>query len=92
MIDINAIRYAFPAAEVSISGDSITWHNQEAPSDAEIAQAITDYATRKAVLDQINLLESAITIRRLREGALGIDGGWLAGQETLIAAEREKLT
>jgi hypothetical protein len=32
-----------------------------------------------------------VTPRRMREAVLGTDGGWLATQDALIAAERAKL-
>jgi hypothetical protein len=40
---------------------------------------------------KISLLESAITPRRTREAILGVDNGWLANQETAIAALRAQL-
>jgi hypothetical protein len=40
---------------------------------------------------QIELLESQITNRRMRDHALGTGGDWLSDQEALIAVEREKL-
>lgn len=43
------------------------------------------------VLASIARLEAAITPRRMREAVLGTDEGWLANQESLIAAERAKL-
>ena len=46
---------------------------------------------RRIALSEIKRLESQQTNRRMREHALGIDNGWLAAQDALIAAEREKL-
>lgn len=46
---------------------------------------------RRNALAEISRLESEITPRRTREAILGTDGGWLANQESLIAAERTKL-
>lgn len=63
----------------------------------ELVQRLADQAamdgarTRNAALFEIDRLEGQITSRRLREATLGTDGGWLANQETLIAAERAKL-
>lgn len=48
-------------------------------------------AAQSLVKLKIEELESQITNRRLREAILGIDNGWLANQESLIAAERVKL-
>jgi hypothetical protein len=48
-------------------------------------------ADTRAALAAINNLEKAVTPRRFREAVLGTDGGWLADQEALIAAERLKL-
>ena len=65
------------------------------PSDnAELAQYNAEQAqtnARLSVLRKIRKLENQVTIRRLREAILGIDNGWLANQESLIAAERSKL-
>ena len=44
-----------------------------------------------AALTEIARLEGQVTQRRLREAALGTDAGWLANQDTLIAAERVKI-
>jgi hypothetical protein len=44
-----------------------------------------------SIISGIETLEAAITPRRMREAILGVDGGWLAAQEVLIAAERAKL-
>lgn len=46
---------------------------------------------RKETLAKILQLEEQITPRRNREAILGLDGGWLANQEALIQAERDKL-
>lgn len=41
---------------------------------------------------QIGAIENTVTPRRLREAALGVDGGWLKDVEDQIAALRAKLT
>jgi len=45
----------------------------------------------KNALEEIERVEKTITVRRLREAILGIDDGWLAGKEALIATERVKV-
>jgi hypothetical protein len=60
------------------------------PSQAQI-DAAEAAAPDPAVVNQIAALEASITPRRIREAVLGTDGGWLANQEALIAAERSKL-
>ena len=40
---------------------------------------------------QIVELEATVTLRRLREAAIGIDGGWLKGVDDQIAALRKKM-
>lgn len=45
----------------------------------------------RLAMNQILELEAQVTPRRLREAALGTDGGWLANIEQQIAALREQL-
>lgn len=61
------------------------WHYREKTAK-ELAQE-----HRQKVLAKINMLESAITPRRLRESVLGIDKGWLKKRNTFIEKERRKL-
>lgn len=63
---------------------------REAERAIVIAEAVVD-AERRGVISEINRLESEQTPRRMREHALGVDNGWLANQEVLIAIERAKL-
>ena len=42
-------------------------------------------------VEEIERLEAQITPRRIREFILGIGNGWLAHQNDLIVAERNKL-
>lgn len=61
---------------------------------AEVQEEISAWdagAATRNTLAQIAALEEVITPRRIREAILGTDGGWLANQEALIAAERSKL-
>lgn len=44
-----------------------------------------------AVFAQIAAIEATITPRRMREGLLGTDGGWLADADAQIAALRATL-
>lgn len=43
------------------------------------------------VIEQIKILEAKQTPRRMREAALGVDGGWLSFLNTQIAALRALL-
>jgi hypothetical protein len=70
--------------EVALTSAEETARNQEEKSFA-------DGATQRNILGAIHRLESAISSRRYREAIAGSDGGWLANQESLIAAERGKL-
>jgi hypothetical protein len=63
---------------------------EETARNAE-EQAWADSETTRNALAEIQRLESAISSRRYREAIAGSDGGWLANQESLIAAERGKL-
>ncbi len=57
--------------------------------DKNAAELIVD--SNNVALIEIVRLESEVTQRRLREGALSVDGGWLANQDALITIERNKL-
>ncbi len=48
-------------------------------------------APRRNAKSKIARLEGEVTLRRLREAIIGVDGGWLAAQDNLIARERAKL-
>ena len=65
---------------------------QNAQRDLDEAAVLAEAPT-KAILAEIERLEREITPRRLREAMLGVESpsGWLANQESLIAAERSKL-
>jgi len=54
----------------------------------QVVKHVTPVETPQEVIER---LERQITPRRMREAVLGTDGGWLANQEALIAAERGKL-
>lgn len=61
------------------------------PTEAEIAIIVDEYAVIDAAQSEIARLEGEVTQRRMREAALGTDGGWLSHQEALISAERGKI-
>lgn len=66
----------------------------DAPTDQQLSAAFADYAaakTAKGVKNQIALLESRMTFRRLRESVLGTDNGWLENLDSQIAALRAQL-
>jgi len=72
---------------VSIGANSVT---VTAKKRSMTAAEITAHGKSEAA-QQINVLEEAITPRRMREAALGTDAGWMATQDGLIATERAKL-
>ena len=61
------------------------------PSKSDQDAWTAEYAVVEAAMAEITRLELQVTQRRIREATLGTDGGWLANQEALIAAERSKL-
>lgn len=61
------------------------------PSQSDQDAWTAEYAVVEAAMAEITRLELQVTQRRIREATLGTDGGWLANQEALIAAERSKL-
>ena len=66
----------------------------ECPSESAINAAFDADAgqrARRVLLAQIAALEALETHRRLREAALGIDGGWMAAHDAEIAALRAQL-
>jgi len=92
---IQAILNLRPGAEVSIADNDssqITVHDDTIlPTEDELAAECARLDAQQNLLAEIHRLESEVTQRRLREATLGTDGGWLANQEALIAAERGKL-
>ena len=67
------------------------WDSSEAkPTDAEIASADDSKPTWVVAQDEIEKLESEITIRRIREAFT--DPTWMKAQEAKIAIERTKLS
>lgn len=69
----------------------IAHDNTVFPTEAEIQAECERLAAQQVIFEEIARLESEVTPRRIREAVLGTDGGWLANQEALIAAERSKL-
>jgi len=59
------------------------------PSDEDIATWTAEYEAYKAVMDEIERLESEVTQRRLRDAYA--DPTWINAQEALIAKQRELL-
>ena len=64
-------------------------------SEADVPVLLVRFAPAVAPTDklrqEIAVLESAITPRRLRESILGTDGGWLSEQESKIVELRNQL-
>jgi hypothetical protein len=74
-----------------VDGVSVLLNAEEvAAREAEEAAWLSATTSREATR-QIEVLEKAISPRRIREAILGTDGGWLSAQEALIAIERAKL-
>ncbi len=70
----------------------------EIPTDDQLESAFPGYKAAKgvrdnnsAILAQIQTLEAAQTMRRMREAIAGTDGGWLSNLESQIAALRAQL-
>jgi hypothetical protein len=78
---------------VSVVDDTAVTEAKSAPpmSWADVVAEISVREAEAVVQNQIIALEAIVTPRRIREAILGTDGGWLANQEALIAAERSKL-
>jgi hypothetical protein len=51
-----------------------------------------DAVLTPTVLQQIAILETTITPRRMREAMLGTDNGWMLALDAQIAMLRERLT
>ena len=76
--------------QVNVQTGEVTERNFTPEEKAEREAAIALHeagATQRAIND----LELQVTPRRMREAALGIDGGWLAGVDAQISALRSKL-
>lgn len=58
---------------------------------ASKSEGFKNYLSNLEIKHQMDLLESHITPRRLREAILGVDGGWLATADSQIAHVREQL-
>lgn len=64
------------------------------PVDVVVTNGVPEvvpFEPNAPILNRIKALEMKVTQRRLREAALGTDGGWLANQDALMAIERGKL-
>ena len=57
-------------------------------AEADALLAPPPLSAKQSALNQIAVLESSITQRRLREAAIGQDGGWLSNVDSQIAALR----
>jgi hypothetical protein len=78
-LDDDSFAHLLPAGSVQIT-------------DAEVSTILAANAPKPTVKDQIAILESTITPRRIREATLGIDNGWLKGINDKINEFRSKLT
>ena len=67
------------------------------PSDSAINTWAVEYRANKAVMTEIERLESQVTQRRIRDAGPDDAGGtqagrdWMSAQNALIATERSKL-
>lgn len=64
---------------------------QEISEDEAKRAIIKPIGKNDAILAQIVELEATVTPRRLREAAVGIDGGWLKDVDDQIADLRKKM-
>ena len=67
----------------------ITEFPGEVPSDEDVATWTIEYNAYKAIMDEIERLESEVTQRRIRDAYA--DPTWINAQEALIAKQRELL-
>lgn len=77
---------------VAGEGEVIFDHDPGTPE--QLAKAFPNYAAlmaRSDTLRQIGMLEASVTSRRMREAAIGADGGWLAKVDQQIADLRKGL-
>ena len=84
-----------------INKDGNYYEGDRQGEDAEVPQRPSPYHVwqdgewvddKKAIaVQRITELEATITIRRIREAALGTDGGWLKNVDDQIAALRATL-
>lgn len=74
-----------------VDGNPIALTAEENVARDADEQAWENAELKRTAMVEIRRLEGEVTQRRLREAALGADGGWLANQDALIAAERLKL-
>lgn len=58
---------------------------------AGASQGFQDHVANLETKRKISELESAITVRRIREAILGVDGGWLAQRNEQIKQLRDGL-
>lgn len=64
------------------------------PTSQQLTAAFTGYANAKRksdIVDEITQLENSQTPRRMREAALGVDGGWMDALNSQIALLRQEL-
>lgn len=90
---IDAIVSLLPGARVVVRGEAVEYLDYDAPplDDAAIAAELERLRTRHQILSEIQMLEAQQTPRRMREAALGTDGGWLATLDQEINALRDRL-
>ena len=72
--------------------ESLVWEDSRPkPTWEDLVAAYPAVNRKYSALRVIQSLEAQITIRRIREAMLGVDGGWLAQQEVAIQAARRDL-
>ena len=88
---VERIRTVDGAIVISDDPDLHGWPPElgDIPTDEDIATWTEEYEAYKAVMDEIERLESEVTQRRLRDAYA--DPTWMNAQEAKIAVERAKL-
>ena len=88
---VERIRTVDGAIVISDDPDLHGWPPElgDIPSEEDQATWIAEYEAYKSIMDKIELLESEVTQRRLRDAYA--DSTWMDAQEAKIAVERAKL-
>ena len=89
-----SIRWVDASENYQVRDGERLFSGDDRPTDVQLAAAFPSRERelqRRDTIAQIAALESQQTARRVREAALGIDGGWLQKLESQISALRAAL-